>query len=48
VKEVAQPKAVEKGRTNYFSLILPLKAEPVEVQEKEEKILFELTNETVK
>ena len=48
-KEVVQPKAVEKEEQTTFSFDLPLfKTEPVaEVQvEKEEKVLFELTNET--
>jgi cell division protein FtsZ len=48
-KQVAQPKAVEKEEQTTFSFDLPLfKSEPVaEVQaEKEEKIVFELTNET--
>lgn len=42
---VEQPKAIEKQEQTSISFDLPLfKAEPV--QEKEEKILFELTNET--
>lgn len=48
-KQVVQPKAVEKEEQTTFSFDLPLfKTEPVaEVQvEKEEKVLFELTNET--
>ena len=48
-KQAAQPKAVEKEEQTTFSFDLPLfKTEPVtEVQaEKEEKVLFELTNET--
>ncbi|MDG2432264.1 cell division protein FtsZ [Flavobacterium sp.] len=48
-KQVEQPKAVEKEEQTTFSFDLPLfKSEPVvEVPaEKEEKILFELTNET--
>jgi cell division protein FtsZ len=47
---VEQPKAVEKQEQTSFSFDLPLfKSEPVQsepVQEKEEKVLFELTNET--
>jgi cell division protein FtsZ len=49
VKQSTQPKAVEKEEQTTFSFDLPLfKTEPVaEVQaEKEEKVLFELTNET--
>ncbi|MBX9889510.1 MAG: cell division protein FtsZ [Flavobacteriaceae bacterium] len=48
-KQVVQPKAVEKEEQTTFSFDLPLfKTEPIaEVQaEKEEKVLFELTNET--
>ena len=48
-KQAMQPKAVEKEEQTTFSFDLPLfKTEPVtEVQaEKEEKVLFELTNET--
>jgi cell division protein FtsZ len=47
---VEQPKAIEKQEQTSFSFDLPLlKSEPVKsepIQEKEEKILFELTNET--
>jgi cell division protein FtsZ len=49
VKQVVQQKAIEKQEQTTFSFDLPLfKTEPaVEVQsEKEEKVLFELTNET--
>jgi cell division protein FtsZ len=48
-KQVVQPKAVEKEEQTTFSFDLPLfKTEPIaEVQaEKEEKVMFELTNET--
>ena len=42
---IEEPKAIEKQEQTSFSFDMPLfKAEPV--QEKEEKILFELTNET--
>ncbi len=46
VKEVQQIKAVEKEEQTTFSFDLPLfKAEPV-VQKEENKVLFDLTNET--
>ena len=46
VKEVQQPKAVERQEQTAFSFDLPLaKPEPV-AEIKEEKVLFELTNET--
>jgi cell division protein FtsZ len=46
--KVEQPKAIERGTDHFFLTCLFFKTDPkVEVQaEKEEKVLFELTNET--
>jgi hypothetical protein len=46
--KVEQPKAIERGEPLFFDFSL-LKQPKVEVQaEKEEKVLFELTNKLVK
>ncbi len=46
-REVEQPKAIERQEQTTFSFDLPLsKPEPVVEEVKEEKVLFELTNET--